>query len=84
MSKNTKQLKTIRRNCGDYTQVVERYAVFNNDVRIGTIHKFTGHSGPVYYDPLRGTNGRNGDGKNIISAGRIKRFYSMDAAIGAV
>ncbi|KKL58593.1 hypothetical protein LCGC14_2223870 [marine sediment metagenome] len=84
MTKNTKQLKTISRKCGDYTQVVDRFAVFDNDARIGTVHKFTGHSGPTYYDPLRGTGGRNGDGKTIVAAGHIKRCYSMEAAVDAV
>lgn len=81
-----KQLKTIRTRAGDYTQVLERFAVFDNeaDRRIGTVHKFSGHSGPTYYDPLHGTTGRRGDGANLKTDGHIQRFDSFDDALAAV
>ena len=84
MSKITKQLKTIRTNCGDYVQVLERFAVIKNGKRIGTVHKFTGHHGPTFYDPLCGTGGCRGDGKNITAGGHIQRFYSLGTAVNAI
>lgn len=84
MNKTTRQLATIRHKCGDYTQVIERYAVIQNGQRVGTVHKYLGHSGPTFYDPLRGTAGPRSDGKNITAGGHIKRFYSIDEAVAAI
>jgi len=81
----TKQLKTITTVFGDGKEIMERFAVLNNGVRIGTVHKFTGHSGPTYYDALRGTEGKRGDGL-ILKKDRyeIERFYDFDKAVQAI
>lgn len=82
--RETKALKQIVTKYADYVETITPYAVYENNVRIGTVLEFAGADCPIYFDPMRGTNGHRKFGKAVIVDYHIQRKCSLAEAVAAI
>lgn len=77
----TKQLKTKINNYADFSETVERFAIYEDNKRIGTVYHHIINDGENWFDPYRGSNG---DGQIVVKDNFICRCDDMTSAIAEV